>query len=198
MPAGANACQTCPVGDYCEGGDFLLDGAEHGKTQCPTGYTSDTGASVQTQCYVNCGAGQWKPTSTGVCENVGVNYWGVGGQSFYGDALEKQQCGMMSMPNDDGTWTDKQLQTTGSGLGANEAADCGRVLHVGDYSLRLRSGTAATPSLRFDFTHNGVQNLLWAKMTTTQKNMSSGSAKKFKMNYNNQTYYVCDDTTCSD
>ena len=198
LPAGANACQTCPVGDYCEGGDFLLDGAEHGKTQCPTGYTSDTGASVQTQCYVNCGAGQWKPTSTGVCENVGVNYWGVGGQSFYGDALEKQQCGMMSMPNDDGTWTDKQLQTTGSGLGANEAADCGRVLHVGDYSLRLRSGTAATPSLRFDFTHNGVQNLLWAKMTTTQKNMSSESAKKFKMNYNNQTYYVCDDTTCSD
>jgi hypothetical protein len=126
---------------------------------------------------------------------VTANYWGAGGKSFYGSALSRTKCGMMNMLDANGTLINAQLTTTGSGLGANEAADCGRVLHVGDYSLRLRSGTAATPSLKFDVDKNGAVDL-WAKMTTTQENMSSTSDKKFKVNYQNQTYYVCDDTTC--
>ena len=196
LPANANACTQCTKGSYCPGGTYNLDNNEHGRTTCPTGYTSDAGASLQTQCYVNCGPGQYKASTTSTCDDVTANYWGAGGKSFYGSALPRTKCGIMNMRDANGTLVDAQLTTTGSGSGANEAADCGRVLHVGDYSLRLRSGTAATPSLKFDVDKNGAVDL-WAKMTTTQTNMSSTSAKKFKMNYNNQTYYVCDDTTCS-
>ncbi len=195
LPANATACTQCTKGSYCPGGTYNLDNAEHGRTTCPTGYTSDAGASQQTQCYVNCGPGQYKASTTSICENVTANYWGAGGKSFYGSALPRTKCGMMNMLDANGTLINAQLTTTGSGLGANQAADCGRVLHIGDYSLRLRSGTAATPSLKFDVDKNGAVDL-WAKMTTTQENMSSTSDKKFKVNYQNQTYYVCDDTTC--
>lgn len=40
------------------------------------------------------------------------------------------------------------LVTAGHGLGADEADDCGRVLHIGDQEVILRSGIATTPSLR--------------------------------------------------
>ena len=40
------------------------------------------------------------------------------------------------------------LVTAGYGLGADEETDCGRVLHIGDQEVILRSGVATSPSLR--------------------------------------------------
>ncbi len=79
----------------------------------------------------------------------------------------------------------------------DESCDCGRILHVGTYSLHLRSCKKTTPSLNFDFDKDGEADL-FGNMTTTVKNMSSSNTKKFKTKYNNTTYYVCDDTICND
>ena len=43
--------------------------------------------------------------------------------------------------------TNPQLWTVGYGVGADEANDCGHILHVGDRKLYLRQDKKTTPSL---------------------------------------------------
>ena len=48
---------TCKVGDYCPGGDTVIQTATGGNKACSTfgaGYTSDAGATAETQCYQRC------------------------------------------------------------------------------------------------------------------------------------------------
>lgn len=79
----------------------------------------------------------------------------------------------------------------------DEAGDCGRKLHVGTYTLWLRSSKKTTPSLNFDY----GETRLYANMQESAANMSTNQnpSKKFKMNYTvngvTKTYHVCDDTT---
>ena len=45
------------------------------------------------------------------------------------------------------------LTTIGYGHGADEAADCGRAINIGGYTIYTRSSRATTPSLNF-LTHD--------------------------------------------
>ena len=62
-------CQTCLVGSFCPGGTYTYNGSDQGITSCPTGYTSDAGASANTNCYINVDDGKYKTTATGTTTN---------------------------------------------------------------------------------------------------------------------------------
>ncbi|MBQ7244844.1 MAG: InlB B-repeat-containing protein [Alphaproteobacteria bacterium] len=96
----------------------------------------------------------------------------------------------------------------------DEVADCGRILHVGAYEIRLKSipananisTTVPSPSLRFNYAGNANGRPdFYANMspiaspmrvTSTGLISTTGSGDKFKTQYNNTNYYVCDDVTC--
>ncbi len=51
---GTLECTPCPIGSYCPGGTYTVESENNGKNTCPTDYTSDPGAGMQTQCYTEC------------------------------------------------------------------------------------------------------------------------------------------------
>lgn len=182
-------CAECPAGSYCPGGTFSGD-TDDGINTCPTAYTSDAGQDAQTDCYITCGPGKYKSSTTATsCADVGANYWGAGGKAYYRSTLGRHKCGKIT--GVDGI--QKQLQTTGSGVGANEAGDCGLALHIGTDILRLRSSKKTTPSLNFNYSGNNGADL-FLNLSTNASPMTS--TQNFKMNYGGTLYYGCDDTTC--
>ena len=168
---------TCPAGSYCSGGNIYWPNTGN-ITTCPTGYTDGgTGLYAQNQCKTTCGAGQCLPTANGQCTNAGVGNWSAGGVVAYGSTLTCNACG-----ND--------MTTIGYGYGADEAADCGRILHVGANHVYLRSVKKTTPSLNVKI----GDTVFYGNMSTTATNMSDGISQKLKMKYGNATYSVYDDS----
>ena len=74
------------------------------------------------------------------------------------------------------------LTTLGYGTGANDAGDCGRILHAGENKIYLRSEKRTEPSLNIrvdDVTYYG--------------NMSTTVSGPLKVNYNGTIYSVVTD-----
>ena len=80
--------------------------------------------------------------------------------------------------------------TIGYGVGANESGDCGRVLHVGDSQLYLRSDRKTDKTLNFKI---GTK-VYYANMSTDNIGMSHGATKALKLRFNNTTYSAYDDS----
>ena len=175
----ANSCEEC-VGATYQATDGSVATA---CTACPNYYTynTDNGKTAASQCQIECAGGSYVAAANDAsCSNVGTAYWSAGEIVNYGSVGTRTAC-------------PTGLTTTGSGVGADEAGDCGRILHVGAYSVRLRSAQKTTPSLKFDTNNDGEADL-FGSMTTTQTNMSSASNKKLKVNRGGTVYYVHDDT----
>lgn len=98
------------------------------------------------------------------CIGVGVGYWSGA------NSLTRTQCAT-------------GLTTIGYGAGADEAADCGRVLHVGDTKLYLRSTKKTTPSLNVKIGN-----------TTFYGNMSTATKGTLRINSGGTKYSVHDDS----
>ncbi len=76
----------CPAGKYCPGVGTTTIGVAGCDATCPNGYTSDTGANAETQCYQECTT----TCETGTCpENSTSCTWVEGtvvnGIQYYGD-----------------------------------------------------------------------------------------------------------------
>ena len=121
-------------------------------------------------CKVTCGGGEYVPTAGGGCVNVGVGYWGAGGTVSETSTLARSQC-------------ESGLTTIGSGAGADEAGDCGRVLNVNGEKIYLRSTKKTTPSLNVSI--NG---------DVFYGNMGASSIGALKLKSNGTTYSVYDDS----
>ena len=117
------------------------------------------------------------PTAGGQCTDAGVGNWSAGGTVSYGSTLSCNACA-------------NGLTTIGYGYGANEVADCGRILHVGANHVYLRSVKKTTPSLNVKI----GDTVFYGNMSTTATNMSDGISQKLKMKYGNATYSVYDDS----
>ncbi len=158
---------------------------------CSAGQYLDDGECVSCPAGYSCAGGEATPV---ICA---VNKYSTGG------AVSCSSCtgGLTTSSVEDARYHD-------------EAADCGRVLHVGVHEIRLKSipSTGAlsslvpSPSLRFNYAGNANGRPdFYAKMSTIASPMrvsSTGqistatSGNKFKTKYNNTNYYVCDDVTC--
>ena len=75
------------------------------------------------------------------------------------------------------------LTTIGYGAGADEAGDCGHILHVGSDKLYLRSTKKTTPALNVKVDD-----------TTFYGNMSTATKGKLRVNKDGTTYSVHDDS----
>ena len=74
-----------------------------------------------------------------------------------------------------------------------ESAQCGRILHVGDEVVYLRSTKKTTPSVNVDLDHDGVADY-FGNMTTLDVPMSRETPRKLKVRMNGTVYSIYDDS----
>ncbi len=141
--ASSNANCTTPSGSWYSGKHTVVAGSTSSSAQkqsCVNGYatpntTTQSNHDDKTDCTITCGPGEYVAAANGLCENVGAGYYFAGGKVSQGSTNTRGQC---TAP----------LTTIGYGYGANEADDCGRILHAGDNTIYLRSEKRSSPSLR--------------------------------------------------
>ena len=200
LPANATTCVDCTAGNYCPGGSFTFNettvqgiyvcatntysnNVASACTACATanGYTNSGSTAAdhayESSCKTTCSAGQCVATARAACANVGVGGWATGGVVSQGSTLACNAC-------------PTGLTTIGYGTGADEADDCGRVLHLGENHMYLRGASKTNPSL-----HVKVgDTVFYGNMSTSLKNMSDNINKKLRLKYNDTTYSVYDDS----
>ena len=160
-----------PISD-CEGATYMDSGV---CVACPTGYTYNTipGKVAEIDCQILCPEGSYlaHPGDT-TCTDVGVGYWATGGPVNYGTTSVKNRCAT-------------GLTTVGYGHGADEVADCGRVLHVGNHVIYAKTIKDTTPAINLQM--NGNERY-YIGLSPTDHNLS-----KLHLAYNNQQYTAYDD-----
>ena len=172
--ANATSCTT-PAGNWYVGAHSVAQGSISSYSNCLTNYTiSGTAAAnhdTASDCKISCGGGSYIATANNTtCSDVGAGYWAAASTVSQGSAGVRNAC-------DDG------LTTIGSGAGADEVGDCGRVLNVNGEKIYLRSERKTTPSLNVSI--NG---------TTFYGNMGASGIGALKLNSGGTTYSVYDDS----
>ncbi len=170
----ATSCTT-PAGNWYVGAHSVAQGSISSYSNCLTNYTiSGTAAAnhdTASDCKISCGGGSYIATANNTtCSDVGAGYWAAASTVSQGSAGVRNAC-------DDG------LTTIGSGAGADEVGDCGRVLNVNGEKIYLRSERKTTPSLNVSI--NG---------TTFYGNMGAGGIGALKLSSGGTTYSVYDDS----
>lgn len=172
-------------GCYANFGASVLDYGNITASHCYVG-TGDDYGNGGASCWVNvadlkCNGGYYNAAANGgssqpgyttraslltnACVAVGAGYYSAA------DVLTRSQC--------------PTGQTTiGYGAGADEAADCGRILHIGDDKVYLRNTKKTTPSLNVQIGD-----------TKYYGDMTSGTTKgKLRVKSGTTTYSVHDDS----
>jgi hypothetical protein len=173
---------TCPI---CAADKYSGDGATS-CTSCLSNYHTSGSALTNhdnaNDCKISCGGGYYLKTANDTsCTAVGAGNWAAASSIAQGSKGSVTACST-------------GLTTIGFGTGANEAGDCGRILHAGDGKLYLRSEKKGSPALNVKMKVNGTDKVLYGIMSTTEKNMSSGVTRKMKIKNNGTTYWVHDDS----
>lgn len=189
-------------------------GTSYAEGATPTNLTSTNGASVPLYAVwiiSGCPGGQY--LNSGLCISCPAGY------SCAGEETQPVMCatntystgGAASCTACTGGLTTSSVADSRY---HDEVADCGRILHVGAYEIRLKSipananisTTVPSPSLRFNYAGNANGRPdFYANMSPIASPMrvsatgqisTATSGNKFKTLYNNTNYYVCDDVTC--
>ena len=184
---GASSCKYCRD---LAGGLFPSGSASHagntGLMDTPYDcYGNGTGAysSSCSSCYGGCTGGYYltyadeSDPETAYCADVGAGHWSAGGQTvYYGDSGSYNSCPAGET-------------TVGYGIGANEAGDCGKKMHVGNSEMYLRSTKLTTPSL--NVLRNG--KTYYANMSPVfDFKVSKDAEQSFRAEYNDQEYWIYD------
>jgi hypothetical protein len=168
----ASAC-TCDTG-------YTADGTPNGAT------TSVNGCLEIVEGSVSCNNGYYLPANSNVCAKcLANNYCPSGTYTF--DQTNNQ--GINSCSNG-----------LVAPVGMWESAQCGRILHVGQKYVYLRSTKQMTPSLNVDIDNDGVPDF-FANIGTTPvpmnadfSNLQDGNKLMVNINGSNDVYYIYDDT----
>lgn len=174
VTANATSCTT-PAGNWYVGAHSVAQGSVSSYSNCLTNYTiSGTAAAnhdTASDCKISCGGGSYIANANNTtCSDVGAGYWAAASTVSQGSPGVRNAC-------DDG------LTTIGSGAGADEAGDCGRVLNVNGEKIYLRSTKKTTPSLNVGI--NGK---------TFYGNMGTATKGTLRINSGGTTYSVYDDS----
>ena len=122
---GNSSCATCPVNKFCTGGTD--------NTQCPSGYKSDAGAKVQTDCYITANKGYElrtaKSAPTTVCN-----------KNYYNETIKNVYYGNTYFC----TGCPKGTYTQGN-TGSTSHSDC-KACPPGDYGDTVGGGCKPCPA----------------------------------------------------
>ena len=143
-------CQMCPQNTY-RGSTGATSCLNIASGYYGTGCTSFPQQGIVMGCTGSTACTNFTYCSNGIQHTVDSGYYATGcSTSVRGRACTGQaQCGTAYYCTGGERYAcDTGLVTAGHGLGADEADDCGRVLHIGDQEVILRSGVATSPSLR--------------------------------------------------
>ena len=134
---------------------------------------------AETEFGITCGPGFYLAANSTECEVCSLNSYCVGGTYQFNESVAQ---GIISCPNN---WY--------SPAGMSSIDQCGRILHIGDNVVYLRSVKKTTPSLNIDIDNDGIADF-FGNMTTNDVVMNSGTERKLKLQYGGQTYSVYDDS----
>ena len=128
---------------------------------------------------ITCNEGYYLPANATECTICpGDSYCG-GGTYTFNETLAQ---GITACPTGDyapaGMWEPEQ---------------CGRILHVGDGFVYLRSTKKTEHALNVDMDHDGIADY-FGNMTTLDVPMSRGTQRKLKVRWDNVTYSIYDDS----
>ena len=144
--AASNNCPwSCDTGYEESNGECISTGTCVGATYmnsgtceaCPTGYDANTtnGKTAATDCQLLCPEGSYLGTvNATTCTDAGAGYWATGGAVNYGSTSVRNACA-------------SGLTTVGYGHGADEASDCGRKLHLGNFILYTKTTKPTIPAI---------------------------------------------------
>ncbi len=168
-----SACSVCATDTYSDAGAAAC-------TACntATGYHAigDAAAAHATvaACKVTCNGGTYVAVAGYGCVDVGVGYWAA--QSV----VSQDVIGLRTACATGET-------TIGYGNGADEAGDCGRILHAGEHKIYLRSDKKTLPSLNV-----GIDGKVY------YGNITETSQSGLKVKLDGVTYTVLDDQKMSE
>ena len=127
--------------------------------------------------FTNAGVGTFVPGFVGSsCFDVGAGYWSSGGITNYGSGVARNACPV-------GT------TTVGYGHGADEATDCGRIMHFGNSVIYARSNKVTTPSLNIKLDNNDVYYISLSPTNHTLSRARVGSGDNKMTLYDDSLFY---------
>ena len=187
LPANGITCESCPNGSTCFGGRFsfnenLFQGIYVQNLPDATVNNICAGnfparlTAIYTPNEHTCPVGQYMPANTDGCVACPADSYCAGGTYTFNETVTQ---GIESCPN-----------SLYSPVGSSSVAQCGRILHVGDNVVYLRSVKQTTPSLNVQIGND----IFYGNMTTADVQMNINTERKLKVRFNDTTYSIYDDT----
>ena len=193
LPAYTDGCRACPVGYTCNGGTYAFnETVAQGITEkrllnesiaygCSNNLLHPNNnitnmIPVWTANQHTCAPGYYLPANVDSCTICPQNNYCLGGTYAFNETENQgiEQCAN-SAP----------FAPVGSTV-------CyPHILHIGDDVVYLKSTKLTTPSLNIGMD----DGIFYANMTTVPTPMNNATEHFLKIEYDNQIYYVCDDTT---
>lgn len=190
LPANTDGCVVCPSGATCGGGTYNFNenrsqGISYAKQMntdishgCDAGLSGAWTALFDPNQHT-CAAGYYMPANYDGCAICPNDSYCVGGTYTFNENIAQGiiACGV-GLYAPAGMW---------------ELAQCGRILHIGDGFVYLRTTQKTSPALHLDLDHDGVADY-FGNMTTLDAPMSHETPRKLKVRWNNTTYSIYDDS----
>ena len=187
LPANISGCVPCLDNATCPGGTFSFNEQVHqGISEIPTitqnvvgtcgAYAFDNMYAIFEQIIYDCPAGYYLPANIDECTICPADNLCVGGTFTFNETTDQ---GIEPCP-------ENYYAPTGSDLVCYP-----HILHIGNDNVYLKETKTTVPALNI-----GIGNdVFYANMTTTQTPMNRDTTRQLKIEYDNNLYYVCDDTT---